>query len=183
VALIRIPVVNVRQQNPIRFFDEQGQLRELPHLRLRLFILLGKEAPLPAILDTGATISVFPRRVWQRHPAEINRVRVPEGTLLRGASGGRRYGYFLGRVWVGAIDLWGRRLPAVPVLAQFREDDIPQSVTIPAFRLTMHFELNQQAANPLLFQPVWPLSSGDTLVVGLAGPRNADAIPKLLRGM
>ncbi len=131
---IRIPTLKVQQQNPIRFFDEVGQVRELLQLRLRLSIFIGKlnfpKSPVihqrfPAILDTGAPISVFPQETWRNFATEIQRVPLVEDRALTGAAGGRRYGYFLGRVWVGAGDMWDRRLPPVSVLAQFREDDIP----------------------------------------------------------
>jgi hypothetical protein len=144
VPLIRIPAVNLRRQNPIRFFDDQGQVRDLPLLRLRVSIFIGKQTSgsaaaahrlVPAILDTGAPITTFPKRSWQLFASEISRVQLAEDRALTGAIGGRRFGYFLGRVWVGAVDLWGRRLPAVPVLAQFREDDIPEEEPQPPILL------------------------------------------------
>ncbi len=144
VPLIRIPAVNLRRLHPIRFFDDHGQVRELPYLRLRVSIVIGKNAPgnasevhrlLPAILDTGAPITTFPKRSWELFASEISRVQLAEDRPLTGAIGGHRFGYFLGRVWVGAIDLWGRRLPAVPVLAQFREDEIPEDEPQPPILL------------------------------------------------
>jgi hypothetical protein len=88
----------------------------------------------PAVLDTGAMISVFPRHIWEVFEPLITRLklnpdelearppdkRTPIATLL-----GRRFPYFLGRIWVGAYDLENRRMPAVPILAMFREDIIP----------------------------------------------------------
>ncbi|HKI34706.1 MAG TPA: hypothetical protein VKA46_22810 [Gemmataceae bacterium] len=135
MAVIRIPVVNEPRQNPIRYFDETGQLHELPLLRLRADILIGtdparsaedRRPQFPAILDTGAPLSVFPKRVWQRFEPAITRLRVADERPLAGSAGGRRFTYFLGRVSVAVTDLFGRRLRAVPVLAQFREDDIPE---------------------------------------------------------
>jgi hypothetical protein len=144
VALIRLPVANLRRHNPIRFFDERGQVRELPHLRLRVSILVGKDPPnpsaddrrsFPAVLDTGAPISIFPKNAWQMVLPEISRVRLVEERVLTGAAAGRRYSYFLGRVLLGAIDLWERRLRAVSVLAQFREDDTPKGEPSPPILL------------------------------------------------
>jgi hypothetical protein len=136
VPQIRIPVVKLREKNPIQFFDGDGKVRELLHLRLRVSIFIGKlnqpNAPesserVPAILDTGAPISIFPKRTWQLFAPDIQRITLVDARALTGAAGGRHYGYFLGRVWVGAVDLSERRLPAVSVLAHFREDDIPEN--------------------------------------------------------
>jgi hypothetical protein len=135
VAVIRIPVVKEPRRTPIRYFDEAGQLHELPLLRLRADILIGadparsaedRRPQFPAILDTGAPVTVIPKRVWQRFEPSITRLRVADERPLTGSAGGRRFTYFLGRVSMGVADLFGRRLRAVPVLAQFREDDIPE---------------------------------------------------------
>jgi len=65
--MVRIPAVNLRRKNPIRYLDGDGQVRELPQLRLRVSIRVGKPQAadasnaghlLPAILDTGAPIAV-----------------------------------------------------------------------------------------------------------------------------
>jgi hypothetical protein len=134
VAIIRVPAVNEPPHSPIRYFDETRQLRELPLLRWRVDILIGadparsfedRRAQFSAILDTGAPVSVFPKHVWRQFEAAITRFRVADERPLVGSAGDRRFTYFLGRVWVAVTDLFDRRLPAVPVLAQFREDDIP----------------------------------------------------------
>jgi hypothetical protein len=135
VAAVRIPAVNEPRQNPIRYFDEAGQLKELPLLRLRTDILIGTEPArsaedrrlqIPAIIDTGAPITVFPKRVWQRFESAISPVGVAGEQPLVGSAGGRRFTYFLGRVSLAVADLFGRRLRATAVMAQFREDDIPE---------------------------------------------------------
>ncbi len=134
MPVIRIPAVNLRLSNPIRFIDEDGRVRELPHLRLRMSIVVGKVPPadsgtvgrlMPAILDTGAPITVFPKRCWRLFASEVRRMQLADDRPLTNAIAGRRFEYFLGRIWVGAVDLWGRRMPPSPVIAQFREDEIP----------------------------------------------------------
>jgi hypothetical protein len=135
VAVIRIPVVNEPRHTPIRYFDETGRLHELPLLRLRADILIGtdparpsddRRPQFPAIVDTGAPVTVFPKRVWERFQPAITRFRGADERPFSGSAGGRHFTYFVGRVSVAVADLFGRRLRAVPVLAQFREDDIPE---------------------------------------------------------
>jgi hypothetical protein len=135
VPQIRIPSVKVQQRSLIRFFDDTGKVRELLNLRLLVSIYIGKtnapkslaiERRFSAVLDTGAPISVFPKATWRNFASEIKRVPLVEERVLSSAAGGRRFNYILGRVWVGAVDLWDRQLPPIPVLAQFREDDIPE---------------------------------------------------------
>ncbi|HEX5269535.1 MAG TPA: hypothetical protein VFW33_03560 [Gemmataceae bacterium] len=71
-------------------------------------------------------MSVFPKRVWQEFEPAITRLRAADERPLVGSVGGRHFTYFLGRLPVAVTDLFNRRLRAVPVLAQFREDDIPE---------------------------------------------------------
>ncbi len=135
MAVIRLRTENVAlSAPPIRFLDEQGQERQVPLLRVRTRIWIGKDPPpssraqpltYSATLDTGAPVTVIPKRVWQDFASEIGRLRIVGSQPAVGRVGGRHFSYFLGRVWVGVIDMFDRRLPAVPVPAQFREDDIP----------------------------------------------------------
>src|SRR5262249_32799721 len=102
----------------------------------------------PAIVDTGAMVSIFPRHVWTEFEPEITRLeidpaelearpfdkRTPLGVIL-----GRKYPYLLGRIWLGAYDLEGRRMPATRVLAMFREDDIPPTEPQPPVVLGLRY--------------------------------------------
>jgi hypothetical protein len=145
VPVIRIPTTNVAEGGRlIRFRDEQGRERTVPLLRLHLDVLVGRDPtrnspderrPRRTILDTGAPLTIFPKDLWQSFADEI--VRLPfvgeQGQI--GRAGGRQFSYFLGRVWVGVTDPFDRRLPAVPVLAQFREDAIPAGEPLPPILL------------------------------------------------
>ena len=71
-------------------------------------------------------MSVFPRHAWQPFEPAITHLRAAAEQQLVGTVGGRRFPYFIGRVPVAVTDLFGRRLRAVPVLALFREDKIPE---------------------------------------------------------
>jgi hypothetical protein len=118
----------------IRFLDEQNREQVVPLLRLRAAILIGKDPPASspdrrpdysAVLDTGSPLTVFPKWAWREFASQVVRLQLVGEQAPVGRAGGRQFRYFLGRVWVGAFDPFDRRLPAVPVLAQFREDDIP----------------------------------------------------------
>jgi hypothetical protein len=152
LALIRLPTVDISTSRsfPRQFLDERGQRQFLRRLRLLTQILIGldpdetnsdssptydpatdRRLAFEAIIDTGAPFTVFPRHLWQFFEPMIVRLKLdpdelaerPEGQRTpMGLLSGRHYPYFLGWVWVGAFDDWGRRMPAVPVLAQFRED-------------------------------------------------------------
>ena len=159
MASIRIPVTSILASGlfPRTFLDECGQVQLIPWLRLSLTILVGHDpepgltAPrldrngdprlhFPAILDTGAPITVFPRKVWELVEPDITRLRwnpeemeqqpvawrTPTATV-----GGSTFPYFLGHVWVEARDIWGRSLPAVRVLTMFREDLTPPGQMTP----------------------------------------------------
>ncbi len=135
MVAIRLRTVDVTPTgNPVRLLDPQGGEQTVPLLRLLMTVAFGKDPPstaadkriqFAAILDTGAPLTVIPKRFWQRFSSEITRLQVVSGPPLIARVGGRQFSYFYGRVWMSAFDLFGRRLPAVPVLAQFREDDIP----------------------------------------------------------
>ncbi len=147
MAFIRIRTENVaREHRLVQFRDEQGRERTLPLLRLRLAVHIGKDSPSPrtrrqarkAILDTGAPLSVFPKHQWQRFASEIVRLPFVGERTPVGRVGGREFSYFLGRVWVSCTDPFERHLPAVPVLAQFREDDIPAGEPLPPILLGLY---------------------------------------------
>jgi len=145
VPVIRIPTDNVAEGDRlIRYQDEQGRERTVPLLRLQVNVLIGRDPtrgspderkPRRAILDTGAPLTVFPKHRWQSFADEIVRLPLVGDQNPIGRAGGRQFSYFLGRVWVGAVDPFERRLPAVPVLAQFREDDIPAGEPLPPILL------------------------------------------------
>jgi hypothetical protein len=135
MAVVRLRTVPFGHPgNPLRLRDEKGREQTVPLLRLLMTVAFGKD-PLSmaaderqkfaAILDTGAPLTVIPKRVWQDFPSEIARLQVVGRPPPVARVGGRQFPYFFGRVWMSAFDLFGHRLPAVPVLAQFREDDIP----------------------------------------------------------
>ena len=52
---------------------------------------------------------------------------------------GRRFPYFLGRIWVGAYDLENRRMPAAHILAMFREDVIASRESQPPIVLGLRY--------------------------------------------
>jgi len=78
---------------------------------------------------------VFPKHAWVTFANQIVRLRPAADGLPIGRAGGRQFAFFLGRTWVGCTDPFGRHLPAVPVLAQFREDDIPAGEPLPPMLL------------------------------------------------
>ena len=128
----------------IRFIDEQGQERVVPLLQLHAGIRIGKQRVpsagkprriLNAILDTGAPLTIFPKPYWQEFASQIVRLPLVGNQPTIGRVGGRTFTYFLGRVWVSAFDTFGRELPPVPVVAQFREDDIPPGQQVPQILL------------------------------------------------
>jgi len=145
VPFLRIRTENVaRADRLIRFRDEQGREQTVPLVRLHLAITIGRDSarvsadegkPRTAMLDTGAPLTVFPKHHWQGSARQIDRLPLVGGGTPTGRAGGRRFSYFLGRVWVGAADPFGRRLPSVPVLAQFREDDPAPGEPLPPILL------------------------------------------------
>jgi hypothetical protein len=158
LALIRLYVLRAAGGAfPRRFVDEAGVAQDLLRLRLRARILIGRDpdnAPddrrqsLDGIVDTGAPLTVFPRHVWDdrlsRFSSHITRLqfdpdemaqRPPDQRTPTSVVAGRRFPYFLGRVHLGAFDLEGRRMPAVPVLAMFREDVVPRGEPPPPILL------------------------------------------------
>jgi hypothetical protein len=144
VPFIRIRTENVaREHQLISYRDERGRERTVPLLRLRLAIHIGKDSDGPpvgrrarkAILDTGAPLSIFPKQRWQSFASEIVRLPFVGERAPVGRVGGRQFSYFLGRVWINCTDPFERHLPAVPVLAQFREDDIPAGERLPPILL------------------------------------------------
>jgi hypothetical protein len=159
VAIIRLRVERSHSaQLPSGYFDEKGRVRELLWLRLRTTVLIGRDPAFyppnvvanydssrdsrlslrAAIIDTGAYTALFPMNVWTRFDREITWLNLAcyesDGTIksvetATGTVGGGHYEYRLGRVWLGAVDLWRRRLPAVPLIARFRQDD-PEDSTV-----------------------------------------------------
>jgi hypothetical protein len=135
MAVLRLQTVPFgRPENPLCLRDEQGREQTVPLLRLLMSVSFGKDPPVRtpderkqyrAILDTGAPLTVIPKRIWQDFPSEITRLQVVSGPRLVASVGGRQFPFFFGRVWMSGFDPFGHRLPAVPVLAQFREDEIP----------------------------------------------------------
>jgi hypothetical protein len=165
LALICMRTVDVRSANsfPQGFIDEQGEFQLLPRLRLVCDILVGKEpqAPgpagrarydpttdrrqnFPALLDTGAPLTVFPRHAWEAFEDQITWLRLnpdevaarpPDQRTPTTSVFGSRFPYRLGRVWIGAFDREGRLLPAVPVIAQFRDDVVQPGQPLPLLLL------------------------------------------------
>lgn len=146
MPVIRLDLADVTANNtyPQSFRTPQGVLQRLPRLRLRTQIRMGSDPVpwdsevnptrpfFPALVDTGAWISVFPRSVWERFATEITwldlnpdevsaRSAEQQAPTLGGMTGGGAP-YRLGCVPVAARDLWRRSLPAIPVTAAFRLD-------------------------------------------------------------
>lgn len=131
-----MPRLYLRNYNAahFEFFDSRPPHRRqrTPSLRLVARILIGPDPPgragdsrerFDAIVDTGAPLSMFPHAFWSLFPSDayerLNPANVPSGqTFPTGLLIGGRYEYEFGRVWVGVIDDDGRRLPALPVVAQ-----------------------------------------------------------------
>lgn len=83
--------------------------------------------PILAILDTGAAISIFPHSVWADFPRTVyqilNPAELPAGRVHpRGQLLAQEYTYDFARLAVGVADGVGRRLRAVPVVAQFMHE-------------------------------------------------------------
>jgi hypothetical protein len=156
LAIIRLHTqrLDTRQFFPRTYLDEKGEVQPLLRLRLVTYPLLGPDPAegekdqrgpeLPALVDTGATVSTFPRHVWEQFEPQITRFRLnpaevaarpPDQRVPRSTALGRAFDYFLGGIWVAAIDLEGRRMPAIRVVAQFREDRIPENERQPPILL------------------------------------------------
>jgi hypothetical protein len=116
--------------------DRSGTVARFP--TYRLFILLaipprdysGEPLPdlrdvvrLPAILDTGAPLSIFPFPIWNLFADRIRWLdQPPAATPRRVSILGGTFGYRLGRVKVGAIDPERRWLPPTTLAAFFLDD-------------------------------------------------------------
>ena len=116
--------------------DRSGTLPRLP--TYRLFILLaipprdypGEPLPdlrnvirLPAILDTGAPLSIFPFMIWNVFADRIRWLGQPPVAAPRRVSIlGGLFGYRLGRVRVGAVDPERRWLAPATLTALFLDD-------------------------------------------------------------
>jgi hypothetical protein len=170
LALIQLEVRDVTTANtfPQGFLAPSGQVGTLPRLRLRTSILIGPDPPLraedsgprhdqttdhrivfPALLDTGACLTSFPRPIWEDEdfapqitwldfdPDEVSR-RLPERRRPVRVALGQHFRYRLGRVWVAAFDRTGRRMPAVEVLAEFWEDIPPPDQPQPPILLGLY---------------------------------------------
>jgi hypothetical protein len=145
MAVLRLQTVPFgRPENPLRLRDEQGRVQTVPLLRLSMGVAFGKDPPsrspderiqFPAVLNTGAPLTVIPKYYWRDFPSEISRLQIVSGPTPVASVGGRQFSYFFGRVWMSGFDPFGHRLSAVPVLAQFREDDIPPSEPQPPILL------------------------------------------------
>jgi hypothetical protein len=107
----------------------------VPFLRIFTLMRVGFQTRQVAqsIIDTGAPLTVFPRKTWQQFASEIEwlslaatPVNVSWLTNLRGRTGGRSP-CRIGRVWVEAFDLERpqRFLPGMPIIAQFEEKVFP----------------------------------------------------------
>lgn len=112
----------------------------IPFLRLFTMIRIGQQAPTVAesIIDTGAPLTVIPRKMWRRFAADIEWLSLPAAhdmdswlTTLRGRTGGQSK-CRIGRVLVEAFDLERpqRFLPRVRIIAQFEEKDLPDERVI-----------------------------------------------------
>jgi len=91
--------------------------------------VIGFPTPLECWIDTGSPLTLVSKKVWNHEtvlpriewilfPPGATTLRLPELTLA-----GRSYVYRLGRLSMEAFDSTGATLPAVPVTAQFLEDE------------------------------------------------------------
>src|SRR5262249_10195880 len=148
MAVIRLPAERTGSgDQSIRILDEDGREQIIPLLRLRVSISVGRERgpragpdrpKYNALIDTGSPLTVIPKHTWQEFASEVIRRPLVGTRAPVGRAGGRQFTSFLGRIWVSAPDAFGRRLPAVPVLAQSREDDIPAGERLPPILLGLH---------------------------------------------
>lgn len=140
MARIRIYVRQSLRTPAETIFIAHGVSLTVPFLRLNTMLRVGLQArqAVESIIDTGAPLTVFPRKVWQRIASEIEWLPLPAAqaavswlTNLTGRTGGRSR-CRIGRVWVEACDLGRpqRFLPAVRVLAQFEEKEFPDERVI-----------------------------------------------------
>lgn len=135
MARIRIYVAQSLCTTAESIFLAPGVPLTVPFLRPFTMLRLGLQTRQIAesIIDTGAPLTVFPRKVWQRFASEIEWLSLPAAqatvswlTNLRGRTGGRSR-CRIGRMWVEAFDLERpqRFLPALRIVAQFEEKEFP----------------------------------------------------------
>lgn len=124
-------------------FAASGVPLTVPFLRLFTMLRVGLQARQVAqsIIDTGAPLTVFPRKIWRRFASEIEWLSLPAAqatvswlTNLRGRTGGRSR-CRIGRVWVEAFDLERpqRFLPLCGFWRSSRRKNSPMSASLPAF--------------------------------------------------
>jgi hypothetical protein len=112
----------------------------IPFLRLFAMMRIGHEARVVAesILDTGAPLTVFPRKMWRQFESEIEWLPLSKAqttnswlTNLRGRTGGRS-DCRIGRVFVELFDLERPQhfLRFVRIVAQFELTDFPDERVI-----------------------------------------------------
>jgi hypothetical protein len=131
VGRVQLYLRQSRRIAPATVYDAGGNAISLPFLRILTLLRVGKRTRhvLDAIVDSGAPLTVFPLRAWQRFAGEIEWLKpaADQGpgswiTHLQGRTGGHG-ACDVGRILVETLDLERppRVLRAVPVIAQFEK--------------------------------------------------------------
>ncbi len=127
MARIRLEIYSMEQQVVL---DSQGTRLVLPFVRLATFLYVGQHPKVwDGLIDTGSPFTLVPKIVWEKFPELIEWFSFPPGTspppwwtTASGLTGGS-FPCRLGRFPLSVADRKGLRLPEVPVIAKFVEDD------------------------------------------------------------
>ncbi len=104
-------------------------LLSLSFLRLTSLLRIGNNSTIyDGLVDSGAPLTVVPERIWRTFEKEIEWFSFPANTTpsnlwteVAGVTGGT-VKCRLGRISMVALDLQGKELAPVPVIAKFAED-------------------------------------------------------------
>jgi hypothetical protein len=116
-----------RERQPVILPDQS--LLSLEFFRLIALLRIGSTPAIyDGLMDSGAPLTVVPERIWRPFESEIEWLTFPTNTTpsslwteVAGVTGGT-VKCQLGRISMVALDLQGRELAPVQVIAKFAED-------------------------------------------------------------
>lgn len=129
MAIVRLQVLSFSATAPPRIFvDEAGGQHQLSRLRLRTGVVcvppnsahsLPRGDLIPAIIDTGAPITIIPYNVWTSLAALVHFPAARQS--VQGFVGGSAYDAWIGSIWLVAVDREDRYMPPIRVIAHFQQ--------------------------------------------------------------